>query len=72
MAKKPKKRNKAYSGSNAARRQPTVTRIEAENRSPLMEWWHAKRKIVKPVAIAIGVLLIFIWLIIVIIQTFAK
>ena len=63
MAKQKKKRNKAYTGIDASITRPTVTRIEAADRNKLQEWWFEKKRIVKPVSIAVGVAIIVIWLI---------
>ena len=63
MSKQKKKRNKAYSGVDASISRPTVTRIEAVNRNKLQQWWFEKKRIVKPVAITSGVVVIVIWLI---------
>lgn len=63
MAKQKKKRNKVYSGVDASASRPTVTRIEAVNRNIVQQWWFEKKRIVKPVGIASGVIVIIIWLI---------
>ncbi len=72
MAKKSKKRNKSYTGANAAKKLPSVTRVEAVNRSKPKQWWHENKKRIRPIAITIGVVLLVIWLIIVFIQTFTR
>lgn len=65
MAKKSKKkRNKVYSGSGAAMAKPTVTRISAVNRSKFGQWWFERKRIVKPVLIASGVVTVLVWLIV--------
>lgn len=57
-----KKRNKAYTGPDAAKAQPTFTRIKAVDRSPLGEWWHEHKRQVKLVSIAGGVVLVAAYL----------
>jgi sensor c-di-GMP phosphodiesterase-like protein len=56
MVKQKKKRNKVYRGADASTTRPVVTRISAANRNRLQQWWFEKKRIAKPVAIAIGVL----------------
>ena len=72
MAKKSKKRNKPYTGSNAAKLQPSITKVEAVNRSKSQQWWYENKKRVRPIAITAGVIILIIWLIIVLIQTFTR
>ena len=38
MTKAKKKRNKKYTGADAASARPTITRVQAVNRSPLKQW----------------------------------
>ncbi|MEO5949827.1 MAG: hypothetical protein ABIQ04_00085 [Candidatus Saccharimonadales bacterium] len=63
MAKQKKKRNKVYKGVDAAITRPTITRIEAANRSKIGQWWFEKKRFAKPVLIGSGVALVVIWLI---------
>lgn len=63
MSKQKKKRNKAYSGIDASISRPTVTRIEAVNRNKVQQWWFEKKRIVKPVSITGGVVVVVVWLI---------
>ena len=72
MAKKSKKRNKPYTGSNAAKSQPSITRVEAVNRAKPQQWWYENKKRVRPIAITAGVIILAMWLIIVLIQTFTN
>ncbi|HKX72932.1 MAG TPA: hypothetical protein VJM32_02885 [Candidatus Saccharimonadales bacterium] len=44
MSKKNKKRNKPYTGADAAPSQPVVHKYIAVQRSPLGEWWHTRKK----------------------------
>ena len=60
MAKQKKKRNKAYTGADAAVVKPVITRISAANRSKIGQWWFEHKKITKPVLIAIGVIIFII------------
>lgn len=64
MAKQKKKRNKAYRGQDAKLTQPQVIRFEAANRNAVSQWWFEKKKIVKPVLITGGIVLLLVWLII--------
>ena len=61
--KQKKKRNKQYTGVDAAISKPVVTRISAVNRNKVSQWWFDHKKIAKPVLIAIGVALVVGWLI---------
>ncbi|MFZ1250062.1 MAG: hypothetical protein WAR37_01255 [Candidatus Microsaccharimonas sp.] len=64
MANKPKKkRNKQYQGADAAITRPVVTRISAANRSKPGQWWFERKRILKPVLIALLVIALVIWLI---------
>lgn len=63
MAKQKKKRNKAYTGADAAVTRPTITRIEAVNRNKVSQWWFEKKRIAKPALITSGVVILVIWLI---------
>lgn len=49
MSKKTRKRNKQYRGEDARidSQGPTVTRYKAVVRSPLGEWWHDHKRVVK-------------------------
>ena len=61
--KQKKKRNTQYRGMDAALDRPVVTRISAANRSKLGQWWFDRKRILKPVLIAVAVIAIIIWLI---------
>lgn len=63
MGKNKKKRNKAYTGVDAAVTKPVITRITAANRSKLGQWWFEHKRIAKPVLITSGVVIIIVWLI---------
>lgn len=62
MAKQKKKRNKKYTGPDAKSTQPNVIRVTAVRRSPLGQWWHEKKKVVKIASIAAAVVIFIIWL----------
>jgi Ni/Fe-hydrogenase subunit HybB-like protein len=68
MAKNKKKRNKAYTGTDAAITKPVITRISAVNRSKLGQWWFDHKKTVKPILIAAAVILGIILLIVEIVR----
>ncbi|HWT40007.1 MAG TPA: hypothetical protein VN081_01880 [Dongiaceae bacterium] len=53
--KQKKKRNKQYRGQDAAVTRPTVTRLTAANRSKLGQWWFDRKRVLKPVLIAVGI-----------------
>jgi hypothetical protein len=62
MAKQKKKRNKVYTGKDAAQTRPIVTHISAANRNKVQQWWFDKKRIAKPVLIAAAVAVIVVWL----------
>ena len=64
MGKNKKKRNKIYTGADAAITKPIITRIEAANRSKIGQWWFENKKTLKPILIAAGIV-IFIAVIII-------
>lgn len=68
MAKHKKKRNKTYTGVDAAITQPIITRISAANRSKLGQWWFDNKRIAKPVLITSGIVLFVIIIILEIIR----
>lgn len=63
MAKQKKKRNKVYTGADAAITRPVITRIEAVNRNKISQWWFDKKRVLKPVLITSLVVLVVVWLI---------
>ena len=63
MAKQKKKRNKVYRGADASITKPVVTRISAANRNKPQQWWFERKRIAKPVLIAVAVVSILVWLI---------
>lgn len=64
MSKHKKKRNKVYTGADAAMAQPKVTRISAANRSKTGQWWFEHEKMIKQIAKILGIIAIAIILII--------
>ena len=63
MSKKQKKRNKPYTGEDAASR-PVVHRYQAVVRSPIAEWWHDNKKRLRTYGIVGGVALVVTFLIV--------
>jgi len=61
MSRKPKKRNKPYTGDDAATK-PTVTRYKAVVRSPLAQWWFENKKRVKTTSLVGGGAVAFVYL----------
>lgn len=55
MGKNKKKRNKPYTGADAAIIKPIITHIEAANRSKIGQWFFENKKLVKTIAIAAGI-----------------
>ena len=64
MAKQKKKRNKVYTGAEAAITRPIITRISATNRSKIGQWWFDNKKILKPILKTSGIVLFIILMII--------
>ncbi len=68
MAKKNKKRTKRYTGEDAKQlqpmsdSQPVIHRYEAVDRNALSQWWFEKKRTVKIVGGATGVVIIVGWL----------
>jgi len=55
MGKNKKKRNKIYTGVDAAVTKPIITRISAVNRNKPAQWWFDHKKVARPVLITAGV-----------------
>lgn len=68
MTKQKKKRNKAYTGAEAAITRPVITRISAANRSKVGQWWFDHKKIVKPLLIAASVVFFIVIIVVEIIR----
>jgi hypothetical protein len=62
MSKNRKKRNKPYTGADAAPTHANVHRYVAVQRSPLGEWWHTRKKAIILGLKVAGVTAIVIWL----------
>ena len=50
--KQKKKRNKVYTGVDAAVTRPTITKISAVNRNFISQWWFDHKRIARPIIIA--------------------
>lgn len=68
MAKNKKKRNKVYTGADAAITKPVITRIEAVNRSRIKQWWFEHKTTLKPILKVAGIAILVIILIIEIVR----
>jgi len=68
MSKHKKKRNKVYTGVDAAMTKPVITKISAVNRNKPAQWWFDHKKIAKPILIASGVGIVVIVIIVEIIK----
>ena len=51
--KQKKKRNKVYTGVDAAATRPTITKISAVNRNFVSQWWFDHKRIARPIIIAV-------------------
>ena len=60
MARRKKKRNKVYTGADAALDKPVITRISAVNRSKPKQWWIDNKKVAKPILIISGVVILIV------------
>lgn len=63
MVKQKKKRNKSYTGADAALTRPVITRVTAANRGKIGQWWFEHKRVMKPVLITSLVVIIIGWLI---------
>ncbi|RWZ78200.1 MAG: hypothetical protein EOT05_00305 [Candidatus Microsaccharimonas sossegonensis] len=70
--KQKKKRNKAYTGVDAAITRPIVTKISAVNRNTVSQWWFDHKRIARPIIIAAIVVAIIIILIVQIVSLVSK
>ena len=68
MGKNKKKRNKVYTGVDAAVTKPVITKITAANRSKIGQWWFEHKRIAKPVLITSGIAIVIIILILEIVR----
>jgi hypothetical protein len=62
MGKQKKKRNKSYTGKDAAVVKPVITRISAANRSKIGQWWYENKKVLTPVIrfLSVGIFVILL------------
>ncbi len=56
MAKQKKKRNKKYTGAEAAVTRPVITRVTAVSRSKTRQWLYERRKFLKTIGIGLLIL----------------
>jgi len=63
MSRNHKKRNKKYTGADAADTKPNITRVKAVTRSPLGEWWQDNKKRVRIIALIAAGLVVLAYLI---------
>lgn len=70
MAKQKKKRNKAYKGSVTER--PTITRVAAVHRSRPHQWWVDHKRVVRPILIGTGVVVLIIVIVTELIRLIAR
>lgn len=68
MAKNKKKRNKIYTGVDAAITKPVITKITATNRSKLGQWWFERKATIKPLLITAGIAIVIIVIIVQIVR----
>lgn len=70
--KQKKKRNKAYTGVDAAITRPIVTKISAVNRNPVSQWWFDHKRIARPIIIAVVIAAVITILIIGLVSIFTN
>ncbi len=70
MAKQKKKRNKPYRGADARGAKPNIIRVEAANRSTVGQWWYEKKRLIRALSIAFGILLALVLIIVGIVGIF--
>lgn len=75
MSKQKKKRNKRYQGedakTNTTGSAPVVHRYQAVQRGPVGEWWHRRKRVVKPLAITVTAISFVAWLLVELFRTLA-
>lgn len=65
MSKMKKKRNKVYRGVDAKTAGPPVLhRYTAVRRSRLGQWWHDRRRFLKPVLLVSLIIVLLVWLLV--------
>ncbi len=61
MGKNKKKRNKQYTGVDAAMIRPNIVKVSAVDRGKLAQWWFDNKKVAKPIIrIAVIVLVVIV------------
>jgi hypothetical protein len=63
-AKNKKKRNKQYQGADAAVTKPVITRVTAADRSKPAQWWFDHKRMVKPILISLGIVIVIVVIIV--------
>jgi cell division protein FtsX len=71
MARNKKKRNKQYTGIDAAITKPIITRISAANRSKFGQWWFDRKATLLPIIKTVGIVIFIIIIIIQIVLIFS-
>ncbi len=59
-----KKRNKVYTGADAAVTRPTITKISAVHRSGFGQWWFDHKRVAKPIIWTTVIVAAIVWLVI--------
>ena len=72
MSRQKKKRTKKYQGVDAKVTAPQVLRVSAEERSRFKEWWLTYGQVTRLAAIALGILLVIILLVVGIVGMFQR
>lgn len=72
MAKQKKKRNKAYTGADAAVTRPVITRITAANRNKPAQWWFEHKRAARPILITSGIAIAVIVIVIELFRIFGS
>ena len=63
-AKNKKKRNKQYQGADAAVTKHVITRVTAADRSQSAQWWFDHKRVVKPILVALGIVIVIVVIIV--------
>lgn len=71
MAKNKKKRNKQYTGVDAAITKPVITRISATNRSKIGQWWFERKATLLPIMKTVGIVIFIIIIVIQLVRLFS-
>ena len=68
MGKNKKKRNKQYTGVDAAMVRPNIVRVSAVDRGKFGQWWFDNKKIAKPIIRVAAIVLIVVVIIVEIVR----